>query len=213
MNRQVLTKYTKTALYAFSGAFILSLLVGLMTHNPFGIVLMRALLSAPLFGALVYAGVWVLRQYIPELASEAGRGTKKGGGSADTGTKFDFSRKHEVSTPEAESVNTNEKAEWTDRIVEESGRADSVAGDVEIEGEPDTELSEGDASKKDALPSLDGLFTEEGETIPDFEEEPRKKSDSRLKGDQITLGKFQIPIDPEILAKAIKKVMREDEGR
>jgi hypothetical protein len=213
MRRRVLQKDTKTVLYTFIGAFAMSLLVGLIRQNPFAVVFMRAFIAALLFGALVYAVMWVLKRYIPEIAVAAEWGTSREDAAVEATTGFD-------STPGDEGVIlgssgiVSDKDEGLPEIAgEKSEEAGIGAPGVEIEGDLDTEPKEEASAEKGTLPSLDGLFEDEKETVPDFETEPQPKSGVMQKGDQITLGKFQIPFEPEILAKAIKKVMSEDEGR
>jgi hypothetical protein len=59
-----------------AGAFFLSLLIGLLTRNPFGIVFVRALLLALLFAILGVALRWAVTTYLPEIATtRAAEGT------------------------------------------------------------------------------------------------------------------------------------------
>jgi hypothetical protein len=52
-----------------AGAFLLSLLIGLITRNPFGTVFLRAFLLALLFAGLGAGLRYLVRTYLPELAS------------------------------------------------------------------------------------------------------------------------------------------------
>lgn len=213
MSRQVLQKDIKTAFYTFIGAFSLSILVGLIRQNPFGVVFMRAFVAALLFGALVYAVIWVLNRYIPEIALAVELGTSREDAAVETTTSFDSTPGDEGVAAESSSPVTGEDESRLENVGEKSDEAGIGAPGVEIEGDLDTEPKEEASAEKDTLPSLDGFFEDEKETVPDLETEPQQKSDAMQKGDRITLGKFQIPFEPEILAKAIKKVMSEDEGR
>ena len=80
MRQLRLTKNISAVLYTGICAFFLTLIVGLVVKNPFGTVLVRAFVSALLFGALVYAGVWMLKRYIPEIEMSDRRGKKIDGG-------------------------------------------------------------------------------------------------------------------------------------
>lgn len=51
-----------------AGAFLLSLLIGLITRNPFGTVVLRAFLLALLFAVLGAGLRYLVRTYLPELA-------------------------------------------------------------------------------------------------------------------------------------------------
>ncbi|HUT66042.1 MAG TPA: hypothetical protein VMZ05_07825 [Spirochaetota bacterium] len=212
-----MTKDTKRAFYTFIGAFFLSMLVGLITQNPFGIILMRASISAILFGVLVYGGIWLLKHYIPEI--ELVPAAANVAGKIEQETRFDFAVKDEDEESGGKSYRAPEQAAGSVMDAGEGGvssarsSARSGAKSVDVRGEPEGEPDNEPASEKDALPSLDGLFEEEEGPVPDLEAEPQPKSDSRVQGDQTTLGKYRIPYDPKTLAKAIKKVMSQDEGR
>jgi hypothetical protein len=73
---------------------------------------------------------------------------------------------------------------------------------------------EGDAIDE-ALPSLDTLFeSEEAETGPAGPATPEERREERKrtggKGDYINIGDARIPNEPGVLAKAIKRVMKQD---
>jgi len=61
----------KTAAICAGAAFLLSLLVGLITRNPFGVVLLRAFLLAVLFAVLGGGVRLVIAKYLPDLLSGA----------------------------------------------------------------------------------------------------------------------------------------------
>jgi hypothetical protein len=63
------------------------------------------------------------------------------------------------------------------------------------------------------LPSLDELYKEhEQESVPDIDTSEIISADTSLAvGDYIEVGNARIPYEPEVLAKAVKKVMKEDE--
>lgn len=64
-------EYGKIAGIASIGAFLLSLAVGLVSRNPFGVALARALLFAVLFAVLAAGARYVLAKYLPELFASA----------------------------------------------------------------------------------------------------------------------------------------------
>ena len=63
------------------------------------------------------------------------------------------------------------------------------------------------------LPSLDRLYEEhEHVSVPDIgPSDIGSKAKSKAVGDYIEVGNARIPFEPEVLAKAVKKVMKEDE--
>jgi hypothetical protein len=63
-------EYWKSAAAGAAGSFLLSLLVGLVTRNPFGVVFLRALLLAVLFACLAAALRYLVRTHLLELAKE-----------------------------------------------------------------------------------------------------------------------------------------------
>ena len=89
-------EYWKTATAFAAGAFLLSLLVGLVTRNPFGVVILRALLLTVIFAGFGAGLRFVIRKYLPELA----RGEAGGRGQESArGTKIDITLPEE--RPEA----------------------------------------------------------------------------------------------------------------
>jgi len=65
-------------------AFVLSLLIGILSGAGFPYLLLRALVFACVFFALSGLGFWAVSRFLPELLSESGGGT-------DVGDDFDIS--------------------------------------------------------------------------------------------------------------------------
>jgi len=57
----------RASAFAGLGAFILSCLIALFSRVPFGVLLVRALLSGLAFGAFVYGAIAVFQRFMPEL--------------------------------------------------------------------------------------------------------------------------------------------------
>ncbi|HUW68858.1 MAG TPA: hypothetical protein VMX33_01375 [bacterium] len=57
----------RASAFAGLGAFILSCLIALLARVPFGVLLMRAILSGLAFGAFVYGSIIVFQRFMPEL--------------------------------------------------------------------------------------------------------------------------------------------------
>ena len=84
-------EYGKIAGAFAAAAFLLSFLVGLITGNPFGVVLLRALLLAVIFGGMGAGLRLVVKKYLPELAgdrAEENRAAMAGGD--ELGSKVDI---------------------------------------------------------------------------------------------------------------------------
>jgi hypothetical protein len=192
----------KLAIYSFIIGFIISFLIGAIAKNPVGIISLRAFVSAVLFGVLIYAGLYLLRKYIPELEIVA-PGRKTGVLKVDEAAEGETIK---YTTLDEKKVSQHIKVEESNGIIGEEGiekedRIDKTQ--IFPEAEEDT--------GEEALPSLDKLFEDE-ETVPDLEiEKEVVKEDKRIIGDYINVGKVRIPNEPEVLAKAIKKVMSKDE--
>jgi hypothetical protein len=61
----------RASAFAGLGAFALSIIVAIFSRVPFGILLLRALLSGVGFAALIYGAQWVLKRFVPELFDES----------------------------------------------------------------------------------------------------------------------------------------------
>jgi len=76
-------EYWKSAAAGAAGSFLLSLLVGLFTRNPFGVVFLRALLLAVLFAGLAAGLRYLVRTHLLELAREGAPAHPGGGDTGD----------------------------------------------------------------------------------------------------------------------------------
>ncbi|MBN2324215.1 MAG: hypothetical protein JXQ30_10805 [Spirochaetes bacterium] len=205
MRQPGFTKEVGAVCYTVIGAFFLALIVGLVVKNPFATVLVRAFVCAFLFGGLVYAGMWMLKRYIPELEL------------ADKRKKIIEEAEKESPVPFTEYTDKDSGRGFPEQKPQEGGNASAADTEDGLEERAGGEMRDetgavNAAGEDDSLPSLDGLFTDEAKTIPDYQTEA-EPSPSRKKGEPIKVGNFRIPYEPETLAKAIKKVMSQDEGR
>jgi hypothetical protein len=82
-------EYWKIAAAFAVGAFLLSFLVGLVTGNPFGVVILRALLLTVIFAGFGAGLRFVIRKYLPEITS-AGGFSAEGERGETRGTKIDI---------------------------------------------------------------------------------------------------------------------------
>ena len=82
--KDALREYGKTVAIFAAAGLVLSLLVGLLAGNPFGAMIVRAILFAILFGGVGAGMQYVVRRYLPELAGrKASQAAGGGGGEAE----------------------------------------------------------------------------------------------------------------------------------
>jgi hypothetical protein len=202
MDYNKLPKDMKLAIYSFIIGFIISFLIGAITRNPAGIISFRAFVSGVLFGGLVYAGLYLLRRYIPELEIVT-VSQKTGNQKISEDAK---SPALEYAGGDESKVSQHVKVEEPEDMMS-VGESGKDVGEERTPIAPETE----EGTDEEALPSLDRLFEEE-DTVPDVEiEKEVKKEDKRIVGDYINVGNVRIPNEPEVIARAIKKVMSADE--
>jgi hypothetical protein len=223
----------KVTLYAAVFAFIVSLLAGMAAKNPVGVLFLRAIISMFLFGAVIWGALYILRRYIPDLLpsekqvseSEGGYrevprgegasgnldfafsgGIKQGSVSSGNGVKGSRIYQGSVVSEKAGKPYVEEKSE--------EGKPFEMFPGIKggISEAPQAEADRIEASRYEGIPSLDHLFDEEErEFIPDIEVEREKSSKPQPNvGEYIDVGKVRIPNQPEILAKAVKKMMKEN---
>lgn len=109
-------------------------------------------------------------------------------------------------TPPFENVLSNvekERAATTGKQEEEK----ILAEDIPLNKE------ENELSPEDELPPIEELLNEEEDIVPEteIEEEAISGQEKKINSDYIKIGDIKIPNEPEIIAKAIKKVMKENE--
>jgi hypothetical protein len=70
--KDLVREYGKIAALFAAAAFVLSFLVGLVSRNPFGTALLRALLLGVVFALLGVGIFFIIKKYLPELAGQPG---------------------------------------------------------------------------------------------------------------------------------------------
>lgn len=219
MEKDILQSGNRISIYVVMGAFLLSLILGFFAKNPAGIVIMRAFISTLLFGVLFRGGIFILMKYIPDIekleGTEAEAVEKEKGEEIETltGSVVDYTVGGDESVSEEESgFETGDVSESAPLNIEESE-------DGEAETSPAGELGESEALDEESeplndLPALDTLLEEDEEEIA-VDDKPGGESSttgtSNL-GEYINVGIAQIPNEPETIAKAIRKVMKQNES-
>ena len=200
------------------GAFLLSMLVGLIGGVGFGAMLLRALLFGLLFGAASIGLTIAIARFLPELMGSIGSETSAGGsGSVDivvdddatadiysaaehdsgdaagggrAGTLESDDEAGAMSSPVAGEIDGGALSEDHDIIVEEE------AEDVE-EVEDAEDVEEVDGSDTTGLPDLDGYSG----SFADGPAEPDELETSSLDSRE----------DPAVMARAIQTVLKRQE--
>jgi hypothetical protein len=88
--RNFFREHWKIAAFFAAGAFILSLITGLVARNPFGVVFFRALLLAVVFAALGAGLRYVVKKYLPELLPQSAETASGSNEAPSRGTKVDI---------------------------------------------------------------------------------------------------------------------------
>lgn len=242
MRMELNDKESKITLYSFGLAFFISFIIGIIVGNPFGIALVRAFLASFVFAMVVFGVIYILKKYIPEIfeISRMGRGVEKGGdsnidaserGTESLNSKFTVESAGKKADSGGEKVNIlvgdegesnqKDKAEGVGRESEEFAREEFGVVEVGKKGKKDkkgavsdigNETPEGEKNEEE-LPPIEELLGEEEDIPPEIQTEDETLSEGRgVKSDYIEVGNVRIPNEPELLAKAIEKVMKEDES-
>jgi len=149
-------EYGKVAGIFAAGAFLLSLLIGLVSRNPFGAAFLRALLLALLFGGLGAGFRFVVKTYLPELAGAEGAARQ----GEKSETKDGRGGRVDIVLPE-ERPPSRQRA----RSREGSSLEDSPLGAFSQGGEPG-EVSDEDAGTRVESGVMDSLAEELEEELP-----------------------------------------------
>ncbi len=221
MEKLKLINENKISVYIIGGAFFLSIIIGLISGNPAGIVIMRAFLSALLFGLIFQGGLYIIKRYIPELAklpetsseSEEKIAHDESEKAAGRIIDYEVGENEEILSYEGITGETTEEESARPQIVEGEGERASSGEDLAVGDEEEAEETE-DVSLSD-LPSLDNILEDEEETLQEGETDEHEAVEHLNSNypDYIQIGDAQIPYEPKALAKAVKKVMKEDESR
>ncbi len=111
----------------FAGAaFVLSLLVGLLSRNPFGTVLVRAILLAVVFGAFGTALRYVFTKYLSETAQPAAAADAKTGQAVDITLPEEAPPVHRPEREDAEPLASEAESLEDEQPLTEGGIGDEA---------------------------------------------------------------------------------------
>ena len=204
--KEVLREYGRTVAIFAAAGLVLSLLVGLLARNPFGIMLLRALLFAIAFGGVGAGMQYVVRRFLPELF---------GGGPADAPAADGPEAKPEGSRidivlPEEPLPAEGPGQDRAEVLEELPGTAEAAAVEELDAVEPVAEAVDGPA-KRAARPGVhDGL-----DALPDIAPlggggEAVRTAGTRARPVDATRGVLERE-DPASLARAVRTVLKREE--
>jgi hypothetical protein len=157
--KDFMREYGRPAAIFAAAAFVMSFFVGLLSRNPFGTVLLRALALAVVFGAIGIGIMFVVKKYLPELAGGVERQASK---PVPESHSIDITLQEErpggpgdgagVEPEELAEAQGPEEAE-EGQLLEEAGEAaEAVHGEPFAVGKPGTETDqEYELSERDAV--------------------------------------------------------------
>jgi hypothetical protein len=167
--KDFMREYGKLAGFIAAGAFLLSLAVGLVSRNPFGVALARAFFFAVLFAGLAAGARYIITKYLPELAANGSPEAERA-----TGQSIDITLPEERPVPAgragAYARESAASAEGPDGPVEEaeSVLAEASGGEEESMG---GETSALDSEQPQTSESADVLGDELDEVLPPLMDE------------------------------------------
>jgi len=208
----------KLTLYAGGIVFFISMIIGVFAGNPAGVVFGRAFVSFILFGGLFYIGMYIIIKYVPQIISykESKEKIQKTEAYPEAEEEEGKLVNYLVEDEESGKIPEGEKM---DSLWEQSNKKKD---EVYVEEKKSSfQVNDKTTSIENAetifnsheLPSVDSLFErKEEEYSPQAEQNVNiKKSNKLLSKDYIQVGSARIPNEPEAIARAIKKVMKQNE--
>ncbi len=215
-------------LAVFGGAgFFLSFLVGLISRAGFGRILFRGLISGALFAGVGFGILFLIKKYLPGLASES-EAEEPGSEGIDiviedeepTAPLRAAGRQRRASSPAEDSdiVRGDDQDDeepsnaFVEEVEERSGETLQEDEEEEISiSEPEEDLIDvADNVNIDSLPDItdfSGSFSRDTEE----EEESEEGNDSELSSlGAARKNRSETDQDPEIIAKAIKTMLKKD---
>ncbi|MCX7032009.1 MAG: hypothetical protein NTU62_18070 [Spirochaetes bacterium] len=210
--KDALREYGRTVAIFAAAGLVLSLLVGLLARNPFGVMLIRAVLFAVAFGGVGVGMQYVVRRFLPELAGGEAAGPEGGDDAAakPAGSTIDIVLPEEPppaqGSSEARSETLEELPGTTEAI--EADAVEELDGAEPAPAPSPAERTRGPARIRDgldALPDIGSVGTG-GDTTrnaPRFPGARRKPSDA-------TRDVLERE-DPATLARAVRTVLKREE--
>jgi len=197
--KDALREYGRTVAIFAAAGLVLSLLVGLLAGNPFGVMLLRGVLFAIAFGGVGAGMQYVVRRFLPELS---GGGSAQGEGTDDAavkpaGSTIDIVLPEELPSAEGAPEGRAETLEELPGTTESAG----AAAVEELEG---AESGPGRGGI-DALPDIGPIDTGGGSA-----RSATRLPGARAKPSDAARGVLERE-DPASLARAVRTVLKREE--
>lgn len=211
MREALLREYGRTVAIFAAAGLVLSLLVGLLARNPFGIMLLRAVLLAIAFGGVGAGMQYVVRRFLPEIMG--GQQTSSAG-AADAAAAPRAGSTVDIVLPE-EPLASGEGAEARSEPLEElpgTGDGDGAPAVEELDGAeppPSAETAAPVTGQLDELPEFDPA----GATAAAERGAGRRAErvpGSRAKPSDATRDVLERQ-DPAVLARGLRTMLKRDE--
>jgi hypothetical protein len=216
--------------YAGAGLFaaVISLISGILGGNPFGVILLRMLLSALVLAGVALGVGILLRKFLPELMQEAAAGAagdEKPEAVVDIVLPEENPHQERAGMPEGASDEALDFAEVEEPDDADTGEAAVVEPLEELDEEAASEAvsPEVDEEVEEAIPLEEDIATEGNEeidTLPDMEQFDSTNyvgpdiSGLANGGDDFTQAQvdgIMSKEDPAQLAKAVRTFLKKDQ--
>jgi hypothetical protein len=220
--KDALREYGRTVAIFAAAGLVLSLLVGLLARNPFGVMVLRALLFAILFSGVGAGMQYVVRRFLPEIAGSEAAGPEGGGDAAvkPEGSTIDIVLPEEP-VPAAEAPEgrgeTLEELPGTgeaigDTVVEELDGAEPVPGPAPAPAPEPAPRVVGRARIRDGLDGLPdiGSIGTGGDAARSNTRNATRFPGARAKPSDATRDVLERE-DPATLARAVRTVLKREE--
>jgi len=164
-----------------AGAFLVSLVIGLIAGNPFGAVFLRALLFAVIFAGLGAGLRVVVKRYLPELvaSNESTSGAAASGHAADSASRYaaDSASRYaadsdlrgaavDIVLPEDEGLRRHAYAGLSRADRTAPGQSIDAESDTDAEQAMDAESMDEDSTSQAEAQALGDLADELAEELP-----------------------------------------------
>ena len=199
----------KNILFITGSGFIFSFLTGLLSGNPFVIIVKRAILGSVFFTLIITAAYFVLKKVIPDMDSglkayDADLSDQKTGGNIDI--VLDDENTYEA-------VNVSDDDMVDDRHSDDDLLEKDFVEEVEEDAIDDIDILKNVDDSEEVIEVMNDRF--DNNSLPELDEHASfisGSSDNTIGGgDNKALNMLGGNVDPGSMAKAIKTILKKDQ--